>query len=212
MTFNVFGTRPQDSIYLADIPYAVRWNCKSGGLFVGGFEDEHRRSKSTDKIEISIIKASRYFGSLGTTRDELWMQLFYVGAPGCKFLPKNQVCVSYIKKQSINNLMLTVSDAMESKDPGQGIFIGKFEKQAGEKGIYYTVAFDWRERKGEEEDKQMNMIYAFMQAQPPLFDLNGTRDMTCIDGMSALQIQALVSAARNAALPGSDRLSLPSAS
>lgn len=212
MNYSVFGTKPTDSIYMSDVPYAVRWNCKSGGLFVGGFEEENRRSKPSDKVEISIIKASRYFGNLGTTTDEQWLQLFYVAAPICKFLPKNQVCVSYLKKQSINNLMLTVSDAMESGDPGRGVFIGRFEKQAGEKGTYYTVAFDWRERNGEAETKQANMLYAFMQSQPALVDLNGTRDMICIQGKSAMEILQIVEGAKlNRSLGGSNLPQLPAA-
>lgn len=196
MSFSVFGRKPKDSIYLADLPYAVRWNCKSGGLFVGGFEDENRRTKTRDTIDISILKASKYFGSLGTTTGELWLQLFFVPGPGCTALPSNQVCVSYIKKQSVNNLMATVSEAMESGEPAAGIFTGSFLKQAGANGTYYTVGFGWRERTTDEEKRQLEMIEAFMAGTPTLIDLSGTRDMTAIDLLGAEQIQALVESAK----------------
>ena len=42
--FSVFGTRPTNAIYLPDIPYSVRLNCKDGGLFIGGFEAQRRKT------------------------------------------------------------------------------------------------------------------------------------------------------------------------
>jgi hypothetical protein len=212
MSFSVFGTKPANSIYLGDIPYAVRWNCKDGGLFIGGYEDEFRRTKTKETVEISIIKASKYFGTLGKTMNELWLQLFFVPGPGCLTLPKNQVCVSYIKKQSVNNLMACVSEAMESGEPAQGIFTGSFLKQAGDKGPYYTIGFSWRERQTDEEKQQLEMIEAFMALHPPLFDLTGTRDMACIDRLSTEEIQELVESAKaQARLEASNQPALPAA-
>lgn len=196
MVLSVFGTKPVDAIYLSTIPYAVRWNCKDGGLFIGGYEDDYRRSKSKDKVDISIIKASRYFGSLGKTTNEVWLQMFFVPGPGCLVLPRNEVCVSYIKKQSVNNLMGTVSEAMDSGEPAEGLFTGYFQKQSGVLGTYYTIGFNWRKRETEEEIAQLAMIEAFMAGKPNLMDLNGTRDMTCIDRLSGEQIQELVDAAK----------------
>lgn len=149
-----------------------------------------------ETVDISIIKASKYFGTLGKTENELWLQLFFVPGSSCLSLPKNQVCVSYIKKQSVNNLMATVSEAMESGEPAAGIFTGSFLKQAGDKGPYYTIGFGWRERKTEEEHLQLEMIEAFMAGNPPLFDLAGTRDMICIDRLSGEEIQVLAESAK----------------
>lgn len=210
MTISVFGTKPQDSIYLADLPYAVRWNCKSGGLFIGGYEEDNRRTKTKEAIDISIIKASKFFGNLGNTSAELWLQIFFVPGPNCIALPKNQVCVSYIKKQSINNLMSTVSEAMESGEPARGIFTGSFLKQSGNNGVYYTVGFSWRDRSGDDELKQLDMIDAFLSGNPTLIDLSGTRDMVCIDRLSGSEIQHLVESARtNRLLEGSSTAALP---
>jgi hypothetical protein len=95
--FSVFGTRPDNAICLPDIPYSVRLNCKDGGLFVGGYEAQHRKTNPDQKIEISIIKVSKFFGTLGKTENVLWLQLFFVAAPNVdsSILPKNTVCCTW---------------------------------------------------------------------------------------------------------------------
>ena len=193
-SFSVFGTRPVGAIYLPDVPYSVRLNCKDGGLFVGGNEDIHRKSKSNEKIDISIIKVSKFFGTLGKTEDVLWVQLFFIAAPGVdsSILPQNTVCCSYIKKQSIAHLFNKVQEVMSKGDPGMGIFTLSFNKEQGENGVYYTIGFDWKERESQEEIKQLDLIAGFMSAyQEQLIDLEGTRDMTCVDGWTARQLQGL---------------------
>lgn len=192
--FSVFGTRPTDAICLPDVPYSVRLNCKDGGIFVGGSEAQHRKSNPDQKIDISIIKVSKFFGTLGKTENVLWIQLFFVAAPGVDptILPKNTVCCSYIKKQSIAHLFNKVQEVMEIGDPGMGIFTLGFNREIGENGVYYTVGFDWRKRESEEEIKQLDLIAAFMSAyNNQLIDLEGTREMTCVDGWTAQQLQEI---------------------
>ncbi len=192
--FSVFGTRPTDAICLPDVPYSVRLNCKDAGLFVGGNEDIHRKSKSNEKIDISIIKVSKFFGTLGKTENVLWIQLFFVAAPGVdsKILPKNTVCCSYIKKQSIAHLFNKVQEVMEHGDPGMGIFTLGFNRESSENGVYYTVSFDWKERESSEEKEQLELIAAFMSTyKEQLIDIEGTRDLTCVDGWTAQQLQEL---------------------
>ena len=82
----VFGSRPKDSIYLGDQPYAVRNDCSIAQWKVG---DADLKGK---EIEISIIKVARYFGSLGKAQDTLWLQVWFIPAPGCDRLPQNTVC------------------------------------------------------------------------------------------------------------------------
>ena len=65
----MFGTRPTNAICLPDVPYSVRLNCKDGGLFVGGNEAQHRKTNLDQKIDISIIKVSKFFGTLGKTEN-----------------------------------------------------------------------------------------------------------------------------------------------
>jgi hypothetical protein len=193
--FSVFGTRSEKAVCLPNIAYSVRLNCKDGGLFVGGNEAQHRKTNPDQKVEISIIKVSKYFGTLGKTENALWIQLFFIGSPNVpsEVLPKNVVCVSYLKKQSIAQLYNTVQQALDFGDPGMGIFSLGFNKEAGEKGPYYTVTFDWRERQSEEEKQQLENIAAFMgEFGDQLLDLEATREMVCVDGWTAQQLKALV--------------------
>ncbi|WP_233220130.1 hypothetical protein [Pleurocapsa sp. CCALA 161] len=210
--FSVFGTRADNAIFLPDIPYSVRLNCKDGGLFVGGYEAQHRKTNPDQKIDISIIKVSKYFGTLGKTENVLWLQLFFVAAPGVdsKILPQNTVCCSYIKKQSIAHLFNKVQEVMETGDPGMGIFTLGFNREMSELGVYYSVSFDWRERQSEEEKQQLNLIADFMNAfGNQLADLEGIRDLTCVDGWTAQQLQGLTETRQE--LTGSLNRSLPAA-
>lgn len=194
-TFSVFGTRPANAICLPDIPYSVRLNCKDGGLFVGGNEPQYRKTNPDQKLEIGIIKASKHFGTLGKTENVLWIQLFYIAAPSVppEILPKSVVCVSYIKKQSITHLYNKVQQALDYGDPGFGLFTLGFNREVGEKGTYYTVGFDWRERQSEEEKQQLELIKTFMIAcGNQLADLEGTREMVCVDGWTTEEIQELI--------------------
>jgi hypothetical protein len=211
-SFSVFGTRPDNAICLPDIPYSVRLNCKDGGLFVGGYEAQHRKTNPDQKIEISIIKVSKFFGTLGKTENVLWLQLFFVAAPGVDsfILPKNTVCCSYIKKQSIAHLFNKVQEVMEHGDPGLGIFILGFNREVGENGVYYTISFDWKERETEAEKEQLNLIATFMSAyKEQLIDIEGTRDLTRVDGWTAQQLQEHTETRQE--LTGSSNRSLPAA-
>lgn len=211
--FSVFGTRPDNAIFLPDIPYSVRLNCKDGGLFIGGSEAQHRKTNPDQKVDISIVKASKFFGTLGKTENVLWIQLFYIAAPSVplEVLPKNTVCVSYIKKQSIAHLFNKVQEAMNHGDPGLGIFSLGFNREVGELGAYYSVTFDWHSRQSEEEKQQLDLIANFMSSYgDQLTDLEGTRALTCVDGWTTQQLQTLI--AQRQGLTGSDQMrSLPAA-
>jgi hypothetical protein len=211
--FSVFGTRPDNAICLPDVPYSVRLNCRDGGLFVGGNEAPHRKTNPDQKVEISIIKAAKFFGTLGKTENVLWIQLFYLAAPSVppEVLPKNTVCVSYIKKQSVAHLFNKVQEVMNHGDPGLGIFNLGFNKEVGEKGTYYTVTFDWRERQSDEEKQQLDLIAAFMSTYGnQLIDLEGTRSLTCVNGWTAEQLQAFMQE-RQGFTPIPEQRSLPAA-
>jgi len=178
--FSVFGTRTDNAICLPDIPYSVRINCKDGGLFIGGSEAQHRKTNPDQKIDIGIIKVSKFFGSLGQIKNVPWIQLFYIPAPNVapEILPKNTVCVSYIKKQSISNLFNKVQEAMNHGEQGMGIFTIGFNREVADKGPYYSVSFDWRERQSEEEKQQLELISDFVIAcGNQLIDLEATRDL-----------------------------------
>lgn len=176
MSLQVFGTKPKDSIFLPQSPFAVRFNCQAGQVAIG--DDEYLGNS----MEISIIAVNQLFGNLGKTKDAEWMQIFYIPAPSCKFLPSNTVCVSYIKTRSLNQFTQTITRLMENGEPAEGIFIISFLSHQNTKGDpYKSVKFDWRPRKTAEEKKQLEQIIGFMQTNPVLGDSNGTREMLPLD-------------------------------
>ncbi len=97
---------------------------------------------------------------------------------------------------------------MEYGDPGMGIFTLGFNREVGENGVYYTVSFDWRERESEAEKQQLDLIAAFMSTyKEQLIDLEGTRDLTCVDGWTAQQLQALTAQRQELAGSSNRRIS-----
>lgn len=188
MNPTVFGTKPQNSIFLPQSPFAVRNDCSVGQWKIG---DEDFRGNSLD---ISIIKASQFFGTLGKTKNTQWLQIWFIPAPGETKLPANTACVTYLKSRSISQFSQKITELMASGEPALGIFTGSFEKHSGELGTYYSVAWDWRERTTEPEKTQLEQIATFLESQPTLLDM-GT-PLLCIDGMSADEIQMLINSAK----------------
>ena len=185
----VFGTRPKDSIFLPTTPFAVRNDCSVGNFKVG--DDDFRGNT----IEISIIKVSQYFGSLGKTKNTQWLQLFFVPAPGCDNLPSNTVCLTYLKTRSISQFSQLITELMQSGEPALGIFIASFEKHSNDLGNYYSVKMDWRERKTDAEKKQLEQVANFLKSQPQLVDLS--TNLIPIDGMSPEEVELMIRSAKS---------------
>ena len=182
----VFGTRPKNSIWLGDQPYAVRNDCQAGRWKVG---DDDFRGKS---LEISIIKVARFFGSLGKASNTFWLQVWFVPAPTCTTLPANTICITYLKTRSLSQFSQKIADLMANGEPAEGIFIGSFAKHSNDLGNYYSVQWDWRERSTPEEIEQLQAIADFLQSDPLLVDPVATRGMICTDGLSAAEITQLI--------------------
>ena len=84
---------------------------------------------------------------------------------------------------------------MESGEPALGIFIGSFEKHSNEYGNYYSVIWDWKERKTEPEKKQLEQIANFLKSQPQLVDLS--TNLIPIDGMSPEEVELMIRSAKS---------------
>lgn len=188
MNLTVFGTKPTDSIFLPQSPFAVRNDCSVGQWKVG---DEDFRGNTLD---ISIIKVSQFFGTLGKTKDTQWLQVWFIPAPDEDKLPANTVCVTYLKSRSISQFSQKITELMASGEPARGIFTGSFEKHSGELGTYYSVVWNWRERTTDAEKTQLNQIATFLESGPALLDM-GT-PLLCIDGMTADEIQLLINSSK----------------
>lgn len=196
---DIFGTKPSDAIFLPSQPYQVRFNCKAGQLAVS--EDDFLGKEA----EISIIKVARYFGDLGRTKSAEWLQLFYVPAPGCDILPANTVCVSYVKTRSLSQFQQVITRLLsDGQNPAHGIFKIGFKHHVTGERDYYSVAWDWRERGEGDEGDQLQQIAGFMESQPVLADTRIASTMVCIDGMPQDELDWLMSAAHQEALPAAN--------
>ena len=182
----VFGTRPANSIWLGDQPYAIRNDCQSGQWKVG---DDDFRGKS---LEISIIKVARFFGSLGKATNTFWLQVWFVPAPSCSSLPANTICLTYLKSRSLSQFSQKIAELMANGEPAEGIFTGSFAKHSNDLGNYYSVVWDWRSRNTTEEKEQLNAIADFLQSDPLLVDPVATRGMVALEGLSAAEITQLI--------------------
>jgi hypothetical protein len=188
LNFKVFGTRPQEGIFLPHVPFNLRNDLKVGNWKVG--EDDYRGKE----IEISILKVSQFFGNLGKTANAFWLQVWFIGAPDCQIVPKNTVCLTYLKGRSIAQFSQKVTELMEFNEPALGLFKGSFLKHSGDKGDYYSVIWDWRERETEEEMAQLEHIADFMALNPKLVDL--AVNLIPMDGLTPDEVELLVSSAK----------------
>jgi hypothetical protein len=182
---NIFGVKPKGSIFNPNPALSVRLDCRDAVLTLG---DDEALGKSA---EISVLKLSRWFGDMGQTKGAEWLQLFYVGAPNDKTLPKETVCVSYIKTRSLGQFQRVVTTLLASgKNPAHGIFSLSFLDHVTGQNRYKSVKFEFRDRTDDEMD-QLKAITEFMAGNPRLVD---TRPgLQCIDNLSPEEIEFLVS-------------------
>ena len=187
---SIFGSIPENAIFNPEQPYSIRLNCQAGQLAIG---DDKFIGK---EAEISIIKISRFFGTLGLTKNTEWLQIFFIAAPNCTIIPKNTVCVTYIKTRSLGAFNQSVIELLSSgKNPAEGIFKIGFQlhqgtTQDGQPSKYYSVTFDWRERDKAETD-QLKLIADFMEGQPTLLDGRVT-SLICLENLPKEEKEALL--------------------
>ncbi len=191
-TFSVFGAKPADALLVPEIPIAVRNNCQSGCWTIG---DEDYGNKCS----MTIIKFSKFFGTLGMTSNTLWAQLWFIVESGK--LPQGTVMVTYIKNRSLNDFnRLVVSVQSRGVEPATGIFVPTFVKHSGQKPDengamrstnYFSLKWDWAERTDFSIIEQASAILTDAKIRSNLYDFEGTREMLCLDDYSREEIKQL---------------------
>ncbi|MEG4972923.1 hypothetical protein [Microcoleus sp. K4-B3] len=194
-TFSVFGAKPSNALLVPEIPIAVRNNCQSGQWAIGDTD-------YGSKCSMTILKFSKFFGSLGQTSHTLWGQLWFVAESG--ELPQGVVMVTYIKNRSLNDFnRLVASVQSRGVEPATGIFIPEFVKHSGQKpdesGVvkpinYYSLKWSWNERKDWAVIDQAAAVLSDSSNQSRMIDLEGTKAMVCLDNLPAQQVACLMAA------------------
>ena len=184
--FSVFGAKPADALLVPEIPIAVRNNCQSGNWAIGDTD-------YGSKCSMTIIKFSKFFGDLGKTSQALWGQLWFVAESG--ELPQGVVMVTYIKTRSLNDFnRLVISVQSRGIEPATGIFIPTFSKYSSEKGNYYGLTWEWKEREDYATLEQAAAVLNNPEVRSHLYDMEGTRGMICLDNSSREEIKSLTEA------------------
>lgn len=99
---------------------------------------------------------------------------------------------TYIKTRSLNDFnRLIISVQSREIEPATGLFIPTFTKYNGENGSYYGLTWEWKERTDFATLEQAAAILNNPEVRSNLYDLEGTRDMICLDHSSKEEIKAL---------------------
>lgn len=194
-TISVFGTLPENAIIVPDLPIQAKNNCQSGKWTIG---DEEYGSK----IAMTVLKFSKFFGDLGQAKKTLWGQIWFVVEGG--ELPHNVVMVTYIKGRSLSDFTrLIASVQAKGVEPAEGVFVPDFIRHSGQKpdenGVikpinYYSLKWDWMERSDWEMVEQAAIVLSDPQNLSRMIDLEGTREMTCLDGLPPNEVAAVMAA------------------
>ena len=183
---SIFGTIPEGTIFNPTPPYNLRNDCQIGQWKRG--EDKLMGSS----LDISILKACKFYGNIGETYKTHWLQLWFVASPDETKIPRNTVCCTYLKSRSLESFSGELIELMTSQiDPGTVIFKAGFEKHSGKLGNYYSVSWEVREREGEAEKKQLEQIVEFIGTNPTFTDTTKPKALICVDGMSQDEIEGL---------------------
>lgn len=213
--FVVFGAKPKDALLVPEMPIAVRNNCQSGQWTIGDTD-------YGSKCSMTILKFSKFFGNLGQTEQTLWGQIWFVAESG--ELPKGVVMATYLKSRGLSDFnRLVTSVQARGVEPATGIFVPNFIKHSGQKpdesGIvkpinYYSLKWDWVERTDWAVIDQASAVLADSSNQSRMMDLEGTRNMVCLDSLPPHEVACLMAAYTNDhsnQLPGDTPKALPSA-
>jgi hypothetical protein len=192
---SVFGTKPENAIVVPELPISVKNNCQTGKWTIG---DEEYGSK----LAMTILKFSKFFGSLGQTKHTLWGQIWFVAEGG--EVPHDVVMVTYVKGRGLSDFnRLVASVQARGVEAAEGVFVPDFIKHSGQKpdenGVikpinYYSLKWDWTERSDWKMVEQAAIVLSDPQNLSRMIDLEGTREMVCLDNLAPADITCLMTA------------------
>ncbi|NES66179.1 MAG: hypothetical protein F6K24_13405 [Okeania sp. SIO2D1] len=171
----VFGSKPKGAILVPTIPFNLRNDCQVGQWTNG-------QSMLGDKLAMTIISKKEWFGSLGSTTNADWWQLWFVAErEGTNLkVPFETVMVTYIKTASLGNLNTVVTTMIgNGEEPSAKVFLPTFEKrsktlESGKTANYWTILWETRERT--DKDSKLDDLAAVVE-QNNFVDVVATRRM-----------------------------------
>lgn len=227
-TLDVFGTIPVGSIIVPEMPMSARNNCQAGQWAIG---DEDKGNK----LAMTIVKFTRFFGDLGQTKRVPWGQIWFIADAGD--LPLNTVMVTYIKGRSLEAFSRKITEIQTlGVEPARGIFVPDFIKHSGNKpdehGVlrptnYYSLKWDWYPRgqkianpstpllkeldalmpKSMARLEEIAEVLSEPDKQSKLVDMRGTHRMQDLTHLTPQEVAALMEIAQGEASPSQSALS-----
>jgi hypothetical protein len=172
--------------------FSCRFNCQVGAVMVG--DTSHRGNK----LAFTLLGVERLFGSLGMQAKPIpWLRIYFIATPDNTTLPPNTVCCALLKTAGMANLEGLITEIIAS---GQGaadkVFELSFERKTSEVGNYYVPVTTIRDRSGEAEKKQLELIKQFMATQPRL-QSGDAPSLFNIEGLSQEELQLLAGSAQS---------------
>ena len=160
----IFGKADPNKInYVLGEPFSVRNDGRIGAWKIG------MDNLIGKDLPMAVIGVQDFQGDVGKTCDEVWTQLFFIPVKH-EILPPNTVCSTLIKNESRENFKQCFTLAQVNNDPAFGVFEPVFEKRSNDKGDYYALTWQWRERKGAEEEAQLELLLDFTDTDPLFWD------------------------------------------
>jgi len=181
----IFGVLPQNTIINPNPSYNLRNDCQVGQWKFG--DSDYKGSE----LEMALLKASKFYGSLGETKKTNWLQVWFIAAPSETKISQNLVCCTYIKTKSLDLLGGKLIELMQNQiDPGLQIWKASFVQNKGKYGTYYNLSWSHRDRKGEAEEEQLNLICDFIPTAS-FRDTSKPKTLLCVDNLSPEEIEEL---------------------
>lgn len=166
--------------------FSVRFNCQVGAVMVG--DVSHRGNK----LAFTLLGVERLFGALGMQSKPIpWLRIFFIPTPDNTSLPPNTVCCALLKTAGAANLESLITEVVASgKGAADKVFELSFDRKTSDVGNYFVPLVTTRDRTGEAELKQLELIEQFMASQPRLY-AGDTPSLINTEGMSEEELQLL---------------------
>lgn len=165
-------------------PFKVRNDCQQGEWKLGD------KDFIGNSLRMAIIGFKDYYGGFGIGKEEIWKQVFFIPAPNEKKLPKNTVCVTYVKTRSLDSFWNMMVRMIADQSILTSIVHAGFQQHKGASGTYYSVNWDSKPAESDEDKNFIKRVCDFIRTKPELMDLSLPPTMEKITGARSYLIES----------------------